>query len=274
MFPVPARIRLATFAIWESATVILNVLAFTLIGLQLGPILDALTGEQRTRSIGFALVILAVVIGIRLVLVLTHHAFSRRNGRLHDAGSGPTASQPLTVRGALVVGWAGMRGIVTLAAAMALPAAFPYRNFMQLTAFVVVLGTLVLQGFTLRPLLALVRLPLDHTLRQELGLARETVLRAALAELSNHDGPAADQLRQELADALSDTQRGRNPGDSPHNVLRCRLVATCRDAIEELRTSGAIGDDAYRQVEARLDWVELSARSHDDEDSRPSPTLG
>ena len=62
-----------------------------------------------------------------------------------------------------------MRGIVTLAAAMALPAAFPYRDFIQLTAFVVVLGTLVLQGLTLRPLLRLLRLPSDSRGRDGAG---------------------------------------------------------------------------------------------------------
>ena len=64
--PMPARLRVASFAIWESVTFVLNVLAFTLIGLQLGPILEALDEPERMRALGGALAILAVVVAVRL----------------------------------------------------------------------------------------------------------------------------------------------------------------------------------------------------------------
>jgi monovalent cation/hydrogen antiporter len=252
---VPAHVRLASFAIWDSATVVLNALAFTLIGLQLGPVLETLSPTERVHSVMMALAILCVVIGVRLVLVLVHHALARLKRRRDDQASTYIPG----VGSALLVGWSGMRGIVTLAAAMALPASFPYRDFIQLTAFVVVLGTLAIQGLTLRPLLTLVRLPSDDTVQTELALARETALRAALAELDHENLPAADRLRQEITEALSGALPGLSPGNSPGNMLRRRLVSIARRSIEELRRADAIGDDAYRQIEAELDWVELSA---------------
>lgn len=258
-FASPAYIRLASSAIWESATVILNVLAFTLIGLQLRPILETLSPTQRVRSLLMALVVLAVVIGVRLVLVLAHYAADRLIRR-----RSARASYPQSVGGALLVGWSGMRGIVTLAAAMALPGDFPYRDLIQLTAFVVVLGTLVIQGLTLRPLLKRVRLPPDDTVQKELALARETALRAALAELAQRDTATAEHLRHEITEALSGAGPGLEPGDSPSNVLRRELLAIARNAIDGLRRSHTIGDDAYRQVETELDWMELSAGAASD----------
>jgi monovalent cation/hydrogen antiporter len=251
----PAHVRLASFAIWDSATVILNALAFTLIGLQLRPVLEALSPEERVHSVMMALVILGVVIGVRLVLVLIHFAFARLKRRRDDQGSPYVPS----VGSALLVGWSGMRGIVTLAAAMALPASFPYRDFIQLTAFVVVLGTLVIQGLTLRPLLGLIRLPPDYTVQEELALARKTALTCALAELEGEFSPAAERLRQEITETLGGSMWELSPGNSQGNVLRRHLVGVARHAIEDLRRTGEIGDDAYRQVEAELDWVALSA---------------
>ncbi|WP_445144996.1 cation:proton antiporter [Dyella sp. Tek66A03] len=250
----PAYVRIASFAIWDSATVILNALAFTLVGLQLRPILETLSPEERIRSITVAAVILAVVVVVRLVLVLIHYAFARLKRR----GDNETSYVP-SLGGALLVGWSGMRGMVTLAAAMALPADFPYRDFIQLTAFVVVLGTLAIQGLTLSPLLKLVRLPPDYTIRKELALARETALRTALADLNDQNSPAAERLKLELTEALSGALPGLSPGNSQGNKLRRHLVGVARHAIENLRRIGAIGDDAYRQVEAELDWVELSS---------------
>lgn len=257
--PMPAHLRVSSFAIWESVTFVLNVLAFTLIGLQIGPILEALSGPERLRFLGAALAILAVVIAVRLVWAMTYTLIPWKN---RPIGSRPASRSmpPLTAKGGLVIGWSGMRGIVTLAAAMALPAGFPYRDFIQLTAFVVVLGTLVLQGLTLRPLLVLLRLPKDARVETELGLARGAALKAAMTELESDDTPAAQRLSLEYQDALSRIERGRDPHDTPDNALRRRIVLASRRAIHDLRRTGAIGDDAYRRVEEELDWLELSAR--------------
>ena len=258
--PMTARLRVATFAIWETVTVVLNVLAFTLIGLQLRPILEALPAGERMRALGVAALILAVVIAVRLAWAMTHHGIVAMKIRLAGYRPVRSATAPPTAKSALVVGWSGMRGIVTLAAAMALPAGFPDRDLIQLTAFVVVLGTLVLQGLTLRPLLLLLGLPKDSIIADELRLARETGLNAAMAALAGDTSAAAERLRQRYAEALAQARSGGDPSDAPDSILRRRLVHASRNAIQDLRSSGAIGDDAYRRAEEELDWLELSAQ--------------
>jgi monovalent cation/hydrogen antiporter len=258
--PMPARLRVPSFAIWESATFVLNVLAFTLIGLQLGPILEALDEPERLRALGAALAILAVVIAVRLAWVMTYYHLGMRLNRLLGLRVARSSVAPPTPKAAFVVAWSGMRGIVTLAAALALPAGFPHRDFILLTAFVVVLGTLVIQGLTLRPLLIILRLPEDGIVEAEIRLARKAALKAAIAELANDDTPAAERLKLEYAEALDYTWRGDEPGDTPDNALRRQTLSRSRRAIDDLRRTGAIGDDAYRRVEEELDWLELAAR--------------
>lgn len=252
---LPARLRVSSFAIWEAVTFVLNVLAFTLIGLQLGPILGKATTPELLRLLGDAVVILVVAILVRLVWVMIY-TLTKRHGPPGEARP-PVA---VLAKSGLVIGWSGMRGIVTLAAALALPADFPYRDFIQLAAFVVVLGTLVIQGLTLRPLLALLGLPKDHTIESEVNLARGAALKAAMNALRGDDSPAAERLRLEYQDALSEARQGHDPRGSADNTLRQRVVPECRAALDDLRSSGAIGDDAYRLVEEELDWLELSSR--------------
>jgi Na+/H+ antiporter len=256
--PMPAQLRVPSFATWETVTFVLNVLAFTLVGLQLGPILDALTTAERFRYLGVAAAILAIVVVVRVAWTMTHHLLHRAIGRQLRRPVDEPARQP-TAKDALVVGWSGMRGIVSLAAAMALPVGFPYRDFIQLTAFVVVLGTLLLQGLTLRPLLQLLKFPEDTMLEDELELARRAALEAALLDLEGDHTPAALRLRAEVEAALARVQKGFTQGDTPDNVLRRRVVVASRSAIEELRSTAVIGDTAFRQAEEELDWFELSA---------------
>jgi len=257
---VPARLRVPSIAIWKSATFVLNVLAFTFIGLQMRPIFDALDDAGSIRQLWVALAILAVLVVARLIWVM---AYVMLNWMLTSSSSRISASLSLalTAKGGLVIGWSGMRGIVTLAAAMALPSDFPYRDFMQLTSFVVVLGTLVIQGLTLRPLLAVLRLPKDTTAEVELGRARSTALKAALTELEHYDTAAAQRLTLEFQAALTQARQGRDPHDSSDHALRRKVLPAARRAIGDLRSAGDIGDGTFRLVEAELDWLELSAGS-------------
>ena len=146
----PARLRVPTYAVWETVVFVLNVLAFVLIGLQLRPIWERLDDPVRLKYC----LIAAAVLGI--VILDPHHLGDvvRRGAAAVDRRGILTSMIAPTVRGGIVVSWCGMRGIVTLAAAFALPENFPYRDLMLLTAFAVVLGSLVIQGLTLRPLIA------------------------------------------------------------------------------------------------------------------------
>jgi hypothetical protein len=175
-----------------------------------------------------------------------------------------------TVGSGLVISWAGMRGIVTVAAALALPSAadgtpFPYRDRILLAAFCVVVGTLVVQGLTLGPLMRRVCLSPDTSVEREIGVARAETARAALAVLA--DAPhreAAEVLRREYQARLSlgQIEAGESHADVPESTL-ARLqgaaVAAQRTALYDLRRRELIGDDAFHAIEAEIDVLDLTA---------------
>jgi CPA1 family monovalent cation:H+ antiporter len=169
-----------------------------------------------------------------------------------------------TLRGGLVVAWCGMRGIVTLAAAYALAPGFPYRDLILLTAFAVVLGSLVIQGLTLRPLVSALRLKDDNLLAAEVARARAVAYRAALDEIDGDPSEEAEILRLEyralLLRAEGDPDGGVSSGELPADPLRRRAIGAARQSMLRLRQSEDIGDDAFHQIEEELDWAELSAQ--------------
>ncbi|NPD70438.1 hypothetical protein HN018_26620 (plasmid) [Lichenicola cladoniae] len=130
---------------------------------------------------------LATVILARVVWVMSHTAFVR--WRIPGFGIGPRRhadrGKPGDWHGGMIVAWCGMRGIVTLAAALALPDDFPHRDLLQFVAFAVLLGTLVLPGMTLRPLLSVLTLHDDQLVESEVRMARVETARAAVSDLEN-----------------------------------------------------------------------------------------
>ncbi|MDD2467267.1 MAG: sodium:proton antiporter [Desulfobulbus sp.] len=254
---MPARLRISTFAIWESATFVLNVLAFSLIGLQVRPIIGSLDNIEVFHLLTKSLIILGVVIAIRIVWVMLYSFIPWKSMSRNTPNSQP----PHPAKAGIVIAWSGMRGIVTLAAAMALPENFPFRDFIQLTAFVVVLGTLVIQGPTLRPLLALLRLPTDDIVGSEIHRTRTAALQAAIAELEKEPSATAQSMKLEYQNALALTCKDEDPHNTEENLIRRKVAIAARRAILNLHRTGEIGDDAYRHVEEELDWFELSAGS-------------
>jgi CPA1 family monovalent cation:H+ antiporter len=183
---LPARVRIPSWAVWEVAVFVLNVLAFILVGFQLKSIAARVGGATGAYYAAVAAAVCAVVILARVAWVTGAAAVTRWRYRPRPGGvPGPRDAVGLTARGAAVVGWCGMRGTVTLAAALALPegeggAPFPYRDLILVAAFGVVLGTLVFRGLTLRPLLLWLRLEDDGAVDREVRLARAETLRAAV----------------------------------------------------------------------------------------------
>ena len=171
-----------------------------------------------------------------------------------------------TVGSGLVISWAGMRGIVSLAAAMALPPAFPYRDLIVLTAFLVVLGTLTIQGLTLKPLLRSLNLHDGDPVGQESSAARARILEAALSVLEGDASSAADSVRRELGARLAPDVRWSG-GDideaGAHALLRGRALEASRRAVLAMRAAGDIGDDAFHRIEEELDWLEMAGRTRD-----------
>jgi NhaP-type Na+/H+ or K+/H+ antiporter len=233
---------------------VLNVLAFVLIGLQLGPILGSLSGAVRAHFLLIAGLVFATVVVVRMAWVFTYNRVAYIKHRLMGPGRWPGEVLP-TLSGSLVVGWSGMRGIVTLAAAYALPEAFPYRELALLCAFCVVVGTLVVQGLTLRPLILAVGLTGDDSVSNEVKVAKAAIAAVAAQIIDGADSPAAQALRAEFI--LESNEDGSPTERERRNELRARIVAAQRDELVRLRDTGVIGDNAFHQIEERLDRIEI-----------------
>jgi Na+/H+ antiporter len=258
---MPARTRVPTYAVWETAVFALNVLAFIFIGLQIRPILEGPAAADRGRYFALSGAVLLTVIVVRLAWHMPFNAVVR--WRIRRFGFHPP--RPMlrpSVGSGLIISWAGMRGIVSLAAALALPAAFPYRDLIVLTAFAVVLGTLAIQGLTLKPLLRALSLHDDDPVGRELRAARERALRAALASLAPDRSPVAEFVRQaftaHLADELLQAADAGDAMRAGHRELLHGALQAARQAVLALRANDEIGDDAFHQVEEQLDWLEMA----------------
>jgi CPA1 family monovalent cation:H+ antiporter len=264
----PARIRVPSYAVWESAVFVLNALAFVLIGLQLRPIFERLDPALRLEYGAFALMVLVTVILVRIAWVMAYNSATRaRIARFGFRGRHGMAAP--TRAGGMVISWAGMRGIVTLAAAFALPetlpggAPFPHRDLALLTAFCVVLGTLSLQGLTLRWLIGRIDLTDDDPVGQEVARARAAAYRAALEAIDGDQSEEGQGLRREYQALLAradDDPNGVGLRGLPADPLRQRAIEAARRKAAALRDIGEIGDDAFHILEEELDWAELSSR--------------
>ncbi len=276
---IPARVRIPSYAVWEFAVFVLNVLAFILVGFQLKGILERIDSRTLLGYAGVAAAVCVATIVARIAWVSGAAAVSRwlcRPGPDRTPGRHDTVG--LSRGAAAVVGWCGMRGIVTLAAALALPTggddgpAFPYRDLVLFTAFSVVLGTLVVQGMTLRPLMNMLRLEDDGSVEREVRLARVETLRAALSATSEQPEAEMSGLlrrryevmlrRAEVALAGGGgTLQGTAEGDGRSLDVDADIVRKATSAerrrLLSLRSDGTIGDAAFQRVEQELDLEEL-----------------
>ncbi len=259
-----ARDRLNTNAVWATVVFVLNVLAFLLMGLQARVILTQMKGEALMHALSFALAVLTLVIGVRLVWVMLYGFVVRRFHYFFQKRHPPTETTPAvrlpSVRVGILVSWCGMRGLVTVATALALPQEFPGRDLIVLSAFTVVLGTLILQGFTIRPLITLLRIDADASLDVEMSRARTAMLDAALAALADRSGEGATALRAEYGAARAASVDRSRP-TTAYDDLRLQAIAAQRVLLIEWRTQGRIQDDAFHLLEDELDRAELHAGS-------------
>lgn len=259
---MPARLRVPSYAVWETMVFVLNVLAFMLIGMQIRPIWTRLDADVRWEYCAAAAWILLTVILVRLMWVTFYRTTLRMlvaQGFYHPKDPGAVASP----KGGLIISWCGMRGLVTLATAFALPENFPYRDFIVFVAFAVVLGSLIIQGLTLRPLILAFGLKDDDPVGHEVARARATAYRAALDAIEDDPSEEAEILRLEyravLMRADDDPHGGIINGELPADPLRRRAIEAARKAIFDLRATEVIGDDAFHRIEEELDRAELSA---------------
>jgi monovalent cation/hydrogen antiporter len=264
-----AQTRLQGIAVWEIVFFLLNGLLFALIGLQLPAILDALSGRSTEELIGYAAAITTAVIGVRFLWLVPGTylaALVRRNRR-------PIQSPG---RSGIVLGWSGMRGAVSLAAALAIPltiesgAPFPDRALIIFLTFSVILGTLVAQGLTLPGVVKALGLEDEGRAEKEEVKARLLAAEAALLrleELADEDWVNEDTLERMRGFFGFRRERFRSRFDpesdgavEDRSIAFQRLMREVleaeRNAVFDLRRQRRIDDDVMRRVIRDLDLEE------------------
>lgn len=246
------RVRIHSFAVWTTAVFLLNVLAFLLMGLQARAIIDAMSPERLREAAWFAGAVVICVIVVRLAWVLIYNrlAYFFSVFRGHYA--------PASFRSGILIGWCGMRGLVTLATAFALPVNFPQRDLIVLAAFAVVLATLIVQGLTLTPLVRLLKLDGEDGRAEELAATRADLAAAALATLDNERGPMAEHWRFSFQTACSSATPLGDPALlNEKRRLGLTAMRRQRERLEELRNEQRVGPDVYIVVQEELDFMEV-----------------
>jgi monovalent cation/hydrogen antiporter len=257
-----ARMRLQGYAVWETLVFLLNALLFVLIGLQLPVIVEGLSGSTTTLIAQGAAVSVAVIatrIAWSITLPFVIRVVDRRPGqRERRAGW----------RFRMIVAWSGMRGSVSLAAALALPPDFPQREVVQFITFAVIFTTLVLQGLTLPALIRRLAVRDDGAEEREELTGRRAAADAALARID--ELAAAEWTRDDTAERMRGAYRYRrsrlaaragetDDGDGyEHRSLKYQkmvrqVLDAQREEIVRLRDAGVISNEVMHRLERELD---------------------
>ena len=268
---ISARTRLQAYAFWETVMFLLNGFVFIVIGLQLPGILHTLNRESLTGAVVSAIIICAAVILVRFAWVIPAAYLPRLLSsklRMHD----PIPSW----RHIVIVSWAGMRGVVSLAAAFALPLAltdgssFPGRDYILFFAFSVIFTTLILQGLTLPLLIRKLGITHDGEADEEERRARLEANKAAIElieELRANGKFSPDtvaRLHAEYDERVEQLQLcAENPNDCRGEIatpqyqrLQRKALRVERQTIIRLRNERVINDDALRRIQRDLDLAE------------------
>jgi monovalent cation/hydrogen antiporter len=261
-----SQVRVQGRAVWEIVIYLLNALLFVLVGLQLPVVIDGLDNFSAARLLGYALLVSVTVLALRFIWGFVVMDLPKRIG-----------GRPSSWRGVVFLSWSGMRGAVSLAAALALPLttdagpAFPGRDLILFLTFAVILFTLVGQGLTLPLVIRALRLEDDGGEEREDAKARIRAAEAALARLE--ELADEDWVREDTAERLRGAYRFRgdrfrarfDDGDDgaielrsqDFQRLRRELLNAERDAVLELRRGGVISNDVWLRVTRDLDLEDL-----------------
>jgi monovalent cation/hydrogen antiporter len=271
-------VRLQAYGFWNALTFAMNGLVFVLIGLQLPFVLAGIRDIPMRTLLIYGAAFSALVIALRLVWVYpsSYVAYLIRRHLQHQDVTCPRA------RGIFIIGWSGMRGVIALAAALALPdtladgSPFPRRNLIIFLTFSVILVTLVLQGLTLPPLIRLLGMAGAPGPNPEELEARRIIVETALKHIKSRPTDdethhltaayeeAALRYKRRLAaiTGKSYAQHGIDAEDHAHVVSISReLLGVERRTAVQLRNEGRINDEVLRQIERELDLSETRFES-------------
>ena len=268
-----ARSRLNLFVFWEMVVFLLNGLVFVLIGLQLPHILHTLSGHSLRQLVWHGALISSAVIGVRIAWIFSSTNLLRLIGIAFHTEDPYPAWQNLAI-----VAWTGMRGVVSLAAALAVPLTlangtpFPGRDYILFITFCVILATLVLQGLSLPALIQRLGIVDDGLANLEERTARLKANEAAMAYLDELNGryppEIVDRLRVEYADRIRQLEACANvDGDHSDDAMAPSFENLQQEALDverriiiQLRDEYVINDEVLRRIQADLDHAE--ARLH------------
>lgn len=270
--------RLQEEAVWRMVAFILESAVFALIGLQLPVVLKGLGQDEGARAAWYAVVLFLVVVLARFVWVYPATFLPRLwSARIREREENPTW------KGAMVTGWAGMRGVVSLAIAFSIPATvhgglpFPQRNLILFLTFTTVIGTLVVQGLSLPPLIGLLKFPGRDRQAETLAEANAQAQASRAAESRLDDllsdernalpPPLADRLRTVLErrrNAVWERLGQVNPVtgesvDDTYRRLSREMISAEREVFVRLRDLRYIDDEMLRALLRRLDLEEAAA---------------
>lgn len=268
---IPARVRLQGFFTWDILDFLINSALFVLVGLQLRQIVESLSGYATSSLVGWALVICAATVLIRFVWLFTVpyllRALDRRPSQRELRAS---ASQRV------VIAWSGMRGAVSLAAALAVPltvrsgAPFPDRDLIQFLTFAVIFATLVVQGLSLPTLIRRLKISDGGAAEEEELRARLGATKAALAQIEalraedwtrddtlDRMRSAYDYRKRRLAARAGKIEDDGYEDRSLAYQQAVQIVLSAqRDALVELRRDGTISNETMNRVIQELDLEE------------------
>ena len=256
--------RIQARAVWDLLIFVLNGVIFILIGLQLATLRQSIPVERLGSLLWQGGIVSGTAIAVRLAWVpLAAWVPRALSSRLRARDPMPPAPA------VFLVAWTGMRGIVSLAAALALPlttatgAPLPFREEIILLTFTVILTTLVLQGLTLTPLIRRLHFGEDDTLEREEALARERAARAALERVDQLERgwTHPEQIHRMRTHYTQRAQRFSQLGDGECSAvtaaaqrrLRHETLSAERRAIIGLRDEGVISDEVLHRLEQELD---------------------
>ncbi len=256
---------------WAMMIFVVNGIAFLLIGFQLPGVMAAVSTRPPMQLVGLGLAVILTVVLVRLAWVFPATYIPRWIvPGLAERDPSPPA------RSVVVLGWAGMRGAVSLAAALALPTdpPFPERDLIVFLALVTILGTLLGQGLTLPLLIRRLGIGDDGSTQREENLARQATTAAALrrlgelsTEMPGH-APLIAQLRDQYEHRSGHYERtpsadggAEDDEAQEHDQLRKAVLAAERLAVIELLERGEIGEEAHQRVERDIDLEEVRSGS-------------
>ncbi|QIK77820.1 Na+/H+ antiporter [Sphingomonas piscis] len=283
---LPAGVRLQGSAFWRTLVFTLEALVFILMGFSLRSVIERAGGVEALVSTYAvpALTVTAAVIAARFLWVAGSEMMLTGL-----KATGLSRARPLGWRQAGVIGWTGMRGVVTMAVALSLPGNFPGRDMMLVTAFAVILATVIIQGATLGWVIRLLRPEdKDPPAKMALPAAEAAVARAKFLEA---EAVAYDRNGELIHPQLLETYKSRAEGTAkyaadadnfmerirPHFDLMLQVIAAGRTELLRLHRHGEIEDEVLHDLERDLDFEEMTIvfqRGDDPEDEDQAAAAG